>query len=117
MRIFTVIPTPQKGARLFFAFFCAFQCTLTDAAAADNDQEILNQLYQEIMSSSPAGRPMKGDSAGPLGRGQSADREMAQPPDKAADIASERLRIEIDKIVQDAKVRHSDAVKFMQDSK
>jgi hypothetical protein len=42
---------------------------------------------------------------------------MAQPPDKAADIASERLRIEIDKIVQDAKVRHSDAVKFMQDSK
>ena len=117
MRIFIIVPTSRNGMRLFFTFIIALQCTLTGVFAADNDQEILNQLYQEIIGSSAAGKIIKSDSMETLGKTASPDREMPQPSDKTADLASERLKKEIDNIVHDAKIRHSDAVKFMQDSK
>ena len=117
MRIFFIVPTSGNGKRLFFTYIIALQCALTGAIAADNDQEILNQLYREIIGSSAAGKIVKSDSMGTPGITASAVREMPQPSDKTADLASERLKKEIDNIVHDAKIRHSDAVKFMQDSK
>jgi hypothetical protein len=117
MRNFFIIPDSRTGKRFFFAFTIALQCAVAGAIAADNDQEILNQLYREIIGSSPAGIIIKSDSMGTLGKAPSHDREMTQPSDKTADLASERLKKEIDKIVEDAKIRHSDAIKFMQDSK
>ncbi len=85
--------------------------------AADNDQEILNQLYREIINSSPAGKSVKMDSMRTIGKIISPDPAAASPSEIISDPVSERLEKEIEKIVQDAKIRHSDAVKFMQDAK
>jgi hypothetical protein len=82
------------------------------AMAGENDQDVLNQLYREIISSSADAKSFKMDSM------------HAAPPDAGAasrasnaDAASERLKKEIDKIVRDAQLRHSNAVQFMQDAK
>ena len=85
--------------------------------AGDNDQEILNQLYREIVNSSPAGNSIKIDTIRSLGKALSRDPEATPLSNKIPDPASERLSKEIEKIVQDATIRHSDAVKFIQDSK
>jgi hypothetical protein len=87
------------------------------ALAADKDQEIFNQLYREIIGSSPAGKTAKMDSMRSPAGTFPHDPETASPPGGTADIVSERLKKEIDKIVQDAQIRHSDAVKFIQDTK
>ena len=91
----------------------ALQCLVFTAVAADNDQDVFNQLYREIIASSPAGKSIKMDSIRPAGTGNPTDPKTSGP---VVDPVSEQLKKEIDKIVQDAKIRHSDAVKFMQDS-
>jgi hypothetical protein len=88
------------------------QCLVFTVSAADNDQEVFNQLYREIIASSPAGKSIRMDSVRP-----SSTESITDPKSSGsiADPVSEQLKKEIDKIVQDAKIRHSEAVKFMQD--
>ena len=78
---------------------------------ASDDQQVLNDLYNEIMSSS-AGEKVTIDSG--VSKPLPVDRLKAGP---VADPNSEKLRQEIEKIVEEAKSRHSDAVKFMQESR
>lgn len=86
-----------------------------------DDREILDQLYREILNSSDM--PFKlGDSAG---RGDvpkeqiPSDNKCTPPSLGKVKVApsDEKLRQEIEKMIEDAAVRHSEAVKFMQDSK
>ena len=99
------------------AFFALVQCLPPIAAAADNDKDILNKLYQEIISSSPAAKSVKMDSMPTPGKTIPPDQEIGSPSEKKSDFVSERLKKEMDKIIKDAQIRHSEAVKFMQDGK
>jgi hypothetical protein len=92
-------------------------CFTGVSTAADNDREILNQLYQEIINSSPAAKPVKMDTIRTLGKTIAHDQDMAAPSEKISDPVSERLKKEMDKILKDAQLRHADAIKFMQDAK
>jgi hypothetical protein len=47
----------------------------------------------------------------------SQDQAIAPSSGKIPDLVSERLKKEMEKILRDAQLRHSDAVKFMQDAK
>jgi hypothetical protein len=107
----------RSGGGLFSGCIVALAGSIAAALAADNDQEILNQLYQEIISSAPSGKTAKRDSLRSPLKPPSGGREIAPPPEKLPELPSERVKQEIEKIVQDAKIRHSDAIKFIQDSK
>jgi hypothetical protein len=84
--------------------------------AEDNNQEIFNQLYQEIVNSSVNSNPLKNDSMS-SGDNTSFKQEMGIAPEKGIDPTTEQLKKEIEKIIKDVQLRHSDAVKFMQDEK
>jgi hypothetical protein len=109
--------TNTSLGRIFSACFIILQCLAPMSEAADNDQEVLNQLYQEIISSFPAGKSVKMDSMRTHGAIILADPREAPTSEKITDPVSERLEKEIENIIRDAKIRHSDAVKFMQDAK
>ena len=113
MKNISIYSLITMSGRMCAAAFLLFQCLAPAALAGDNDQDVLNQLYREIISSSPDVKSFKMDTI-------HAAVKIA-PPDAAAasgaDAASERLKKEIDKIVRDAQLRHSNTVKFMQDGK
>jgi len=113
MKNHSIISTVTMAGRMCTAAFLLFQCLAPMALAGENNQDVLNQLYREIISSSPDVKSFKMDS-------MHASVKTA-PPDpgaaSVADAASERLKKEIDKIVRDARLRHSNTVKFMQDGK
>jgi hypothetical protein len=111
------ITTPIFLGRILTAIFALVLWLPAIVWAADNDKEILNQLYQEIIGSSSAAKSMKMDSMHTPDQGSSPDREMVMPSGKNSDLVSERLKKEMEKILKDAQLRHSDAVKFMQDVK
>jgi hypothetical protein len=109
-----------KNSKLAFLgriFLACFVILPAIVLAADNDQEILNQLYQDIINSSPAAKSIKIDTMHSSGKIISQDQEIAPSSGKNPDIVSERLKKEMEKILKDAQLRHSDAVKFMQDTK
>ena len=113
MKNFSIIATITMLGRMCAAAFLFFQCLAPMALAGDNNQDVLNQLYREIINSSPDVKSFKMDS-------MHAAVKTAHPDPGAApgaDAASERLKKEIDKIVRDAQLRHSNTVKFMQDGK
>ena len=103
--------------RIFLSCFIILQYLPAIVAAADNDQEILNKLYQEIINSSPAAKFIKTDSMPTNGKTISRDQEIVPASEKISGLVSERLKKEMEKIITDAQLRHSDAVKFMQDAK
>ncbi len=103
--------------RLFTACFIFHLSLSPPTQAADNDQEILNQLYLDIINSSPAAKSIRMDSMRTPGKTISHDQEIAPASGKIPDPVSERLKKEMEKIVKDAQLRHLDAVKFMQDAK
>ncbi len=112
-------------AQLFIAGFIAALFCLVPANAEDNEREIGNRLYREIISSAPAGISLIGEAQRP------AECDAAPAPSPAgdsllpvpagsgtiADPASEQLRSEIEKIVREAETRHSETIKFMQDTR
>jgi hypothetical protein len=101
-----------------YCFCCISALCLSGVSfAGDSDQEILNQLYQEIINSSPAIKSMKMDTIRTLGKTKFLDQEMVTVPEKNSGPASEQLKKEMEKVLQDAQLRHSDAIKFMQDPK
>lgn len=88
--------------------------------AQNRDQALLEQLYNEIITAS-SGTMAADDTAG-SGRGSTAIKstdtslEPLLPP-APSDAATEHLRNEIDRMMQDVKIRHDDAVRFMQETK
>ncbi len=76
-----------------------------------DDQQVLDELYNEIIGASI-------QEHGTIDSGSSksapVDRLKINP---VADPGSEKLRQEIEKMIEEAKDRHSDAVKFMQESR
>jgi hypothetical protein len=111
------LPNLKGWIGFFFIGIVLLQGRTAVAIAGDNDQEILNQLYQEIVSSSDAAKVPKIDSLRTPGKVFSNDKTIAPPSDKITGLSSEKLTQEIEKIIKDAKIRHSDAVKFLQDPK
>jgi hypothetical protein len=108
----------MKTVNQSLAANCAVVATLILSSsfcimAQDNNQEIYNQLYQEIINTSGAGNSEKLDS---MGSSANAVKSIVSS-EKSADVMDERLKIEMEKILKDAQVHHSDAVKFMQDTK
>lgn len=92
--------------------------------AEENDGIIFNQLYREIMSSAPARLTGSMDSIRSAianvssSSSPAADSLRAVPSmKKPSEASTEELKRKIDKLVRDANLRHSDAVKFMQDKK
>lgn len=83
--------------------------------AQDNNQEIYNQLYQEIINISGTGAD-KLDSVGSSKVGVS-EQNPGLPSGNTSDVINERLKSEMEKIIKDAQIRHSEAIKFMQDTK
>ena len=109
---------------LFIAGFFAFLSLPMLVAAEDNDHEIFNRLYREIISSTPAGISVSMDSVRPKADAVSSAPSSAldslpiTPPVEAfSDPASERLKKEIEKMAREAQTRHSDALKFMQETR
>jgi hypothetical protein len=92
-------------------------CLAGFSTAADNDQEILNRLYQEIINSSPAVKSIQMDTIRTLGKTIARDQKLVAPSEKISDPVSEHLKKELEKILKDTQLRHSDAIKFMQDTK
>jgi hypothetical protein len=80
----------------------------------DSNAVIYNQLYEEIINS--AGNADKPDSM----RSPKTDvheQKPGLPSETSAEIVNERLKTEMEKIIRDAQVRHSDAVRFIQETK
>jgi len=78
----------------------------------DSNTIIYNQLYEEIIN--PAGYTEKADS---IQSQKYGTREQKPSTPTNTDIVNERLKTEMEKIIRDAQVRHSDAVKFIQETK
>ena len=106
------IQKPEAG-RLLLSGLAVLLCLTLPAPAGENEQEIFNRLYREIISSAPAGISVTMDSVRP-DAGSSA-----VPPTAGAlsDPTIEQLKSEIEKLVQEAETRHNGALKFMQDSR
>lgn len=96
------------------AFFVVL-CFHADIFAEGDNQEIFNQLYNEIVNSSSAGNPLKTDSMG-SGDKSGLNPGMEGASEKGEGPVTEHLRKEIEKIIKEVQLRHSDAVKFMQDA-
>jgi hypothetical protein len=89
----------------------ALSALLIAATVFGDDQQVLDDLYNEIMSSSTR---EQGTIDSGASKSVPLDRLKIDP---VTDQNSEKLRQEIEKMVEDAKTRHSDAVKFMQESR
>jgi hypothetical protein len=112
----TIITAPRNrvpvfGLLGFIAFFAV--------SVLGDDQQILEQLYQEIISSSNGTDVRDKSTSLKSGLAQPEDKENIQSSAMQPDFdqASEKLQQEIQKMVDEIKVRHDDAVKFMQDTK
>jgi hypothetical protein len=75
------------------------------------DQQVLDALYNEIINASVR---EQGAADSGVPRSIPVDRLKVEP---ATDRNSEMLRQEIEKMVEEAKTRHSDAVKFMREDR
>jgi hypothetical protein len=121
------LKTPGRltKVQLFIAGFIAVLFCFVPANADDKDTEMLNRLYREIIGSAPAGISFIGESQRPAGcdvapaPSPAGDSLLPVPSGSGtiADPASEQLRSEIEKIVREAETRHSETIKFMQDTR
>lgn len=99
-----------KGNLVITLFLCGYLST----SAEDKDQEVLNQLYNEIVNNGSApGLDSMGKSV--LSSPDILKNDL--PNTTPGDPVAEQLKREIEKIVKETQVRHGDAVKFMQDAK
>lgn len=110
--------------RLFFTGFIIIMMLTLPGRAEDNDGVVFNRLYQEIMSSAPAELTGTLDSIRPATFNASSasspigDSPLPATSSKITPVPStEQLKSKIEKMVQDANLRHSEAVKFMRDGK
>jgi hypothetical protein len=99
------------------AVFLIFQFIPLVIWAKDNEQDIFNQFYKEIITSATNGKTGKFDSINLLKPSSACDQKVVPPAGSNVDAVSERVKKEIDKNINDFQLRHSDAVKFMQNEK
>jgi len=117
------IPLTEAGRGLV-SIFSILLCLTAPSLAQENENETLNRLYREIINSAPTGISMGMDSVcHAVGAGSSVQSTSADTPriilpgGAIADPTNEQLKNEIEKLVQEAKTRHSGALKFMQESR
>ena len=79
--------------------------------ALGEDGQILDELYNQIMNTTLRERGVMDSGTSP---GIPVDQVKVAP---AADATTEKLRQEIEKYSEEAKQRHSDAVKFMREDR
>lgn len=103
---------PEAG-RLLLSGLAVLLCLTLPASARENEQEILNRLYREIISSAPVGIPVTMDSVRP-DAGSSAVSPVAG---ERCDPTNEQLKSEIENLIREAETRHNGALKFMQESR
>jgi hypothetical protein len=99
-----------KGNIVFLLLLSGYVCI----SAEDKDQEILNQLYNEIVGN---GTVRNLDSTGKPELTSPSTLQKNLPNTITGDPVTEQLRKEIEKIAKETQLRHIDAVKFMQDAK
>lgn len=102
----------------FFSVIVGSVALCTSTVFSD-DRQILEQLYQEIIGSSNGTGTVDNPVKLANGVAKSADNENIQPGSVHPDFdpAAEKLRQDIQKIVDEVNIRHEDAVKFMLDTK
>jgi hypothetical protein len=111
------IPMTETG-RLLVSVFTVFLLLTVPSPAQENDKEILNRLYREIIGSAPAGIVVTMDSVRHSSLSPAADSPgFVLPAGTLTDPTNEQLKNEIEKLVRDAGTRRDGAVKFMQDSR
>lgn|SRR5512133_461692 len=82
----------------------------------DSSTAVYNQLYEEIINAAGNVNADKPDSnRSPNTREH--EQKSGISSDNTTDIVNERLKTEMEKIIKDAQIRHSDAVKFIQETK
>jgi hypothetical protein len=103
------LSTRTTGKRILYGM--ALSAFLVSAPIFGDEQQVLDELYNEIIGAS-----VKDHGTIDSGSSKSApvDRFKVNP---VVDPGSEKLRQEIEKMIEEAKQRHSDAVRFMQESK
>jgi hypothetical protein len=106
------------------AFFLFLGCLLVPwvTVAQDNEHDLLNRLYREIIDGAAAGSTAATGPTRPAGVQPvpvSADSIHAPSADPAASTTEQEalLQSRIETLMHEAEQRHSDAVKFMQDTK
>jgi hypothetical protein len=111
------IPLTEAGRGLV-SVFSILLCLTAPSLAQENENETLNRLYREIIESAPAGISVTMDSVHLAAGAVSSDSpRIVLPAGTLSDPTNEQLKNEIEKLVQEAKTRHSGAVKFMQESR
>jgi hypothetical protein len=88
--------------------FCLF--------SQDSNTAVYNQLYEEIITAAGNGNADKPDSIRSRTTG-GHEQKSGISSQNTTDIVNERLKTEMEKIIKDAQIRHSDAVKFIQETK
>jgi hypothetical protein len=100
--------TVQRLLVICSATLAAF---LSATPVSGDDRQILDELYNEIICA--PGREPGGRDSGMSEPATPATLQAAPP----VDPGSEKLRQEIEKLTEEAKMRHLDAIKFMQEGR
>jgi hypothetical protein len=111
----------QTGGSLLVSFYFYLVIIITPSLSfSENKQDIVNQLYQEIMNASAdnvdAAHTSK-KSIPALSSGSDSSGSPSVSKENLSGSSSEQLKKEIEKIQTDINLRHSATVKFMQDDK
>jgi len=84
--------------------------------AQENEGELFNQLYREIISSATDGGAVRMDSLYPEAVGNLKKKSGNPSENSITDAAAtEQLKEEINKMVKDIQARHSERIRFMRD--
>ncbi|HEX3019551.1 MAG TPA: hypothetical protein VHP36_04585 [Chitinispirillaceae bacterium] len=106
---------------MFISFSLFLICCIAPTVSlAENDSEVINDLYQEIMSAS-AIRTDTGHSSAKTNNVLKSEKDSLSSAsfiqDDLSDLKTDKLHKEIEKIRNDIEARHSATIKFMQDDK
>jgi hypothetical protein len=99
---------------------CILLLSLT-IGAQENESDIFNRLYSEIISTAPNGNAPKMDSLIPKVEqsgffdGKKDDHSSGQ--NILPDGSTDQLKEEIDRLVKEIQIRHSEKIRFMEDGK
>jgi len=85
--------------------------------ARNSDQALLEQLYNEIITASSGTLAANDTTVSNKSTLSDKSDNLSTVPPLPADAATEHLQNEINRMMQDVKLRHDDAVRFMQETK
>lgn len=113
---FSIHNSPVKMVQTIAA--CILVLSLT-TGAQEKESDIFNQLYSEIISTAPSVKIPKTDSLIPKVEqsgffdGKKDDQSSGQ--NVMPDGSTEQLQEEIDRLVKEIQIRHSEKIRFMED--